>query len=87
MHYHSMDQFAIYQIVDVKTNKEIMRGHKASFCLEDNKCSSGSPLYNCKNYGDQGISPSCVDIYLHNIDCQWIDITGLPPGMYKFRVS
>ena len=36
--------------------------------------------YDCENYGDQGITAGCKDIYYYNIDCQWIDITDLPIG-------
>jgi hypothetical protein len=27
------------------------------------------------------------DIYEHTLLCQWLDITGIPPGNYNLRVS
>jgi len=87
MHYHSMEVFATFDIMDSKGVK-VAEGHKASFCLEDNQCMPGiKPFYACANFGDQGISVNCTDIYRHNIDCQWVDISELNPGMYTFKVS
>ncbi|CAH8828926.1 unnamed protein product [Trichobilharzia szidati] len=91
MHYHSMKVFSRYEVVD--TEKRLVAvGHKSSFCLEDNLCKSGiAPKFRCSNIvdskGTQGISPGCKDMYLHDYDCQWVDITDIPPGQYIFQVS
>jgi len=85
-HYHSMETFSHFEIFDM-TGKRVVEGHKASFCLEDNDCENVEEKYKCDNYGDQGISAGCKDIYYYNIDCQWMDITDLTPGVYVFKMA
>ncbi|XP_066430518.1 protein-lysine 6-oxidase-like [Eleutherodactylus coqui] len=86
-HYHSMDSFSHYDLLDSATHRKVAEGHKASFCLEDTSCDLGvRRRYACTAH-TQGLSPGCYDTYHANIDCQWIDITDIPPGKYILKVS
>ncbi|XP_029308838.1 protein-lysine 6-oxidase-like [Cottoperca gobio] len=86
-HYHSMDAFSHYDLLDVVTGRKVAEGHKASFCLEDTGCEAGfRRRYACTSH-TQGLSPGCHDVYAANIDCQWIDITDVPPGNYILKVT
>ncbi|XP_037548469.1 protein-lysine 6-oxidase [Nematolebias whitei] len=86
-HYHSMDEFSHYELLDATTHRSVAEGHKASFCLEDTSCDYGYyRRYACTAH-TQGLSPGCYDTYNADIDCQWIDITDVKPGHYTLKIS
>ncbi|MCJ8735024.1 hypothetical protein PDJAM_G00242210 [Pangasius djambal] len=86
-HYHSMDEFCHYDLLDASTQSKVAEGHKASFCLEDTSCDPGyHRRYACTSH-TQGLSPGCYDTYNADIDCQWIDITDVKPGKYILKIS
>ncbi|KPP65450.1 lysyl oxidase1-like [Scleropages formosus] len=85
-HYHSMDEFSHYDLLEVSTGRKVAEGHKASFCLEDTTCDFGHlKRYACTAH-TQGLSPGCYDTYNADIDCQWIDITDIQPGKYILKL-
>uniref|UniRef100_A0A3P9HDJ0 Lysyl oxidase homolog n=1 Tax=Oryzias latipes TaxID=8090 RepID=A0A3P9HDJ0_ORYLA len=86
-HYHSMDEFSLYELLDSRTQQQVAEGHKASFCLEDTSCDPGYyRRFACTSHS-QGLSPGCYDTYNSDIDCQWIDITDVAPGRYILKVT
>ncbi|KAL6114966.1 lox [Pungitius sinensis] len=86
-HFHSMDDFSLYELLEVGSQRRVAEGHKASFCLEDTSCDPGYyRRYACTSH-TQGLSPGCYDTYNADIDCQWIDISDVPPGKYVLKVT
>ncbi|XP_042250281.1 protein-lysine 6-oxidase [Thunnus maccoyii] len=86
-HFHSMDEFSHYDLLDATTQHTVAEGHKASFCLEDTSCDYGYYRRFACTAHTQGLSPGCYDTYNADIDCQWIDITDVKPGNYVLKIS
>lgn len=82
-HWH-YEGYAEYNLLDSDGNPTPV-GFKNGFCLADITCDDGyTAKYDCNN---QGISAHCTDIYASNLDCQWIDVTDIPDGTYKFEMK
>ena len=84
-HYHFKDA-STYELLDAD-GTVVVTGRKQGFCMMDSVPSEPgtTPVkrYDC-NY--QGISKGMADLYDANRDCQWVDITDVPPGRYALRV-
>ena len=87
-HYHSIEALSTYALYDVSTGLKVADGHKASFCLEDSVCSADGAYkrYFC-NLNTQGISTNCGDLYASHLDCQWIDVSDVGPGVYTLELA
>ena len=83
-HWHLKD-FNNYRLLDCQ-GREWM-GRKQAFCLEDFRHIAGGPANPHFTCGDQGVSPGWADVYEAGLDCQWIDITGVPDGDYVLEAE
>jgi hypothetical protein len=87
-HFH-FSEYADYRLLDLQGNL-VARGHKQAFCLIDLERAQGVAGRNTPQFpdcGNQGISAGWADVYHSGLDCQWIDITGVPEGRYVLEVS
>lgn len=84
-HYHYID-FANYQLVD-REGDVVAIGHKQSFCLRDNAQVIGNAPSSGYDCARQGLSIGWADIYRASLDCQFVDVTDVPPGTYRLRVE
>jgi hypothetical protein len=88
-HYHFMG-FSQYTLYQADGTTVAATGHKQSFCLEDVEQYAAAPApdpadpFTCNN---QGLHVGWEDVYPSDIDCQWIDITGVPAGDYLLTVA
>lgn len=79
--------YARYRLLD-GSGAEVGTGHKSAFALIDLAPftdDAGPAQY---GFGeDMGISVGWADIYDAGLDCQWVDITGVPAGEYTLELS
>ncbi len=88
-HYHFLG-FSQYTLYQADGTTVAATGHKQSFCLEDVEQYQAAPApdpanpFTCTN---QGLHVGWEDVYPSDIDCQWVDITGVPAGNYLLTVA
>jgi hypothetical protein len=90
MHYHFY-YFAQYILYEADGVTVATMGHKQSFCIDDtgadpydNDAGPMPPFYfDCTN---MGIHVGYYDVYPVDKPCQWVDVTGIPPGNYVLEV-
>jgi len=83
-HFH-MSGVANYELLN-SGGGSVVRARKQGWCFRDNepfRAGAGPGKYDCEN---QGISAGWEDIYDKSLDCQWLDVTGVPGGKYLLRV-
>jgi hypothetical protein len=83
----------LYELIDPQTeqvvqvdNQDIV-GRKQGFCMMDiTQINASAPQgqYNCDN---QGITRGWADVYDSALECQFLDVTGVPPGEYHLRLT
>jgi len=88
-HYHASG-FADYQLL--RDGKLVERGHKQAYCLEDTSRHEAiiGPDVKCEGVStcsEPGISRGYSDYYGQDLDCSFIDVTDLEPGLYHLRVE
>lgn len=83
-HYH-INKFSYYQLLRLD-DSEVIRGTKQGFCFRDD-LKYGDNLSNGYDCNYQGITSGWGDWYYKQLGGQWIDITGIPEGDYKVRVT
>lgn len=85
-HYH-FDSYARFELRDA-TGATVAPGHKQATCLLDTYSYPDNDIrdlvYTCEN---QGIQRGFQDVYFEYLDCQWIDVTDVPPGDYVLHVE
>jgi len=63
-------------------------GRKQNFCMADTRPYVANPppaAHNCNTV--QGLTHGWADLYDPDLDCQWLDVTGLPNGQYTLRLT
>jgi hypothetical protein len=84
--HHHLTQIMKFELID--GNGVVAAGRKINFCMADSRpwaLNAPPSAHTCS--GIQGITRGWADVYSAGLDCQWIDITGVPDGTYTLRLT
>jgi hypothetical protein len=85
--HHHFNTYAEYELLTEDGTCVAATGHKQAFCLLDFYQYPGTnPVGSHYDCGNQGIQMGWQDVYDSDLDCQWIDVTDVPPGNYTLRI-
>jgi hypothetical protein len=89
-HYQLRD-IILFELLDLHGDPVIgdtgaVIGRKQGYCIEGIEQVAGTlpNIYSCDS---QGLAPGWADVYSAQLDCQWLDITGVPAGLYQLRIT
>lgn len=100
-HYH-FESFAQYTLLDTNLNPvmlgtNVVVGRKVGFCVLDffkwRPDAAPTKKFDCANTpqaltnATQGIQAGWGDVYDKTLDCQFIDVTGVPSGDYLLQIA
>jgi Lysyl oxidase len=97
-HFHAPEATAYFlkqELYNSSNSSVALRfGHKQGYCFRDTVqiAQNHSAKFGCgipkltRQY-TQGITAGWADIYHKTLDCQFVDITGLPPGTYRLVLT
>ena len=92
-HVELLQNIMVYELIDPATNQVVsvdnqqIIGRKQGFYMMDiSQVNASAPQgqYDCTN---QGITAGWADIYDSSLECQYLDITGVPSGNYNLRLT
>src|SRR5262245_37681974 len=84
--HHHLKQIMRYELLN--SSGVVTVGRKQNFCMADTKPwapNAPPPAHTCTTV--QGLTRGWADLYDPDLDCQWLDITGLPNGVYTLRLT
>ena len=85
-HYHTRQ--TVHWMLTTENGHVVKRSAKRAFCLTDSEpyLDSAGPSsgFNCNN---QGLTAGWQDVYARTLDCQWLDVTGVPKGRYLLKIT